>query len=385
MPAVKPLTSVLIKPAGPDCNLNCAYCFYLQKSALFPEQKTHRMSEEILKETVKQVMRQGGNQVSFGWQGGEPTLMGRGFFDLAAQYQARFGRAGQVVGNGLQTNGILIDESWASFLRDARFLVGLSLDGPQHVHDRYRRFKSGQPSWERVVHARDLLLNTGVEVNALVVVTDYSARFAREIYRFHKENGLAHMQFIPCIEADPTGSGTIAPYSVSPEAYGNFLCELFDLWINDFRYDQPTTFVRWFDSVFYTYVELPAPECTLLEICGDYLVVEHNGDVFSCDFFVAPEWCLGNVMTSALSDLLNLPLQNSFGTIKAQLPKECYECLWLKHCRGGCPKERERNPDDCGLCYSCESYKMFFSYADDRLRKLADRWREKQAQIPWKG
>jgi len=373
----KPLNSVLIKPAGPDCNLNCSYCFYLVKAALFPEEKTHRMSDAILKETVKQVMRQGESNLSFGWQGGEPTLMGRGFFERALQYQMRFGRPGQVVGNGLQTNGILIDESWATTLREANVLVGLSLDGPQHVHDHYRHSKGQQPTWERVVKARDLLLNAGVQVNALTVVTAYSVQFAREIYDFHKKNGLEHMQFIPCIEPDAMNPAAVAPYSVPAEAYGKFLCELFDLWLNDFRYGLPKTSIRWFDSVFYSYVDMQPSECTLTETCGDYVVVEHNGDIFSCDFYVEPSWRLGNVMQNSLSEMLNSLRQHEFGALKAELPHDCQVCQWQKHCRGGCPKERQL-PGYSSLSYLCKAYKTFFAHADSRMRKLADQWRMNQ-------
>ncbi len=375
---LKPLNSVLIKPAGPDCNMACTYCFYLEKAELFPAPKLHRMEDRVLRETVRQVMRAGGQQVSFGWQGGEPTLMGRHFFERAVQYQIRYGRPGQVVGNGLQTNGILIDENWARFLAEAKFLVGLSLDGPQHIHDRYRRMRGGQSSWRRVVRARDLMLNAGVEVNALIVVNDYSVRFAREIYEFHKENGLVHMQFIPCVETDPTDPTRAAPFSVDAEAYGRFLCELFDLWMADFRHGEPTTFIRWFDSLFFTYVGLPAPECTLLEECGVYVVVEHNGDVFSCDFFVEPRWYLGNVLEGRLIDFLNSERQREFGRVKKQLPQECRTCPWLRHCWGGCPKDRLRDPRDQGSNHFCLSYKMFFEHADKRFQELARRWKAQQ-------
>ena len=375
---MKTLSSVLIKPAGPDCNLACEYCFYLQKSDLFHENKVHRMAKTVLRQTVKQVMQQGGQHVSFGWQGGEPTLMGREFFEQAVQYQMSFGRSGQVVGNGLQTNGVLIDEAWAKLLAETQFLVGLSLDGPQHIHDRYRHFPGGKGSWDRVVRARDVLLGTGAEVNALVVVNDYSAQFPAEIYNYHKTNGLVHMQFIPCVEPDPVDPSRAAFYSVSAQAYGRFLCELFDLWSRDFRLGRPTTSIRWFDSVFYSYVGYDPPECTLLQECGIYVVIEHNGDVFCCDFFVDPEWRSGNVMQDRLVDLLNSPLQERFGAVKKALPAECPNCPWLVHCRGGCPKDRQGDPGDNGSNHFCASYKMFFEHADNRLRQLAFSWQAEQ-------
>lgn len=375
----KAVNSVLIKPAGPDCNLACQYCFYLEKAELFPETRHHRMSDDILKETVRQVMQQGGQNISFGWQGGEPTLMGRDFFERAIQYQARFGRQGQVVGNGLQTNGWLIDKNWAALLHDANFLVGLSLDGPEHVHDRYRRTAGGQGTWQRVAQARDVMLENGVEVNALIVVNDYSVQFAKEIYEYHKKNGLVHMQFIPCMEPDPQQPHQPIAYAVPPEPYGAFLCTLFDLWMSDFRFGKPTTFIRWFDSLFYTYVDMPAPECTLLPECGVYVVVEHNGDVYSCDFFVDPEWRLGNVMQDQLQELLNSARQNQFGCAKAILHERCQICPWRMHCHGGCPKDRLVSGD--GLDPLCPAYETFFAYADAKFKKLAYDWKVEQGII----
>ena len=388
------LNSVLIKPAGPDCNLACRYCFYLEKSRLFPSSAVHRMSDDVLAATVRQMMTAGSTNLSFGWQGGEPTLMGVDFFERAVELQKRHGRSGQTVGNGLQTNGLLIDADWCRFLRDARFLVGLSLDGPQHVHDHYRRTRGGQPTWDRVTAASKRMLDAGVEVNGLAVLNDYSARFPDEVYGFLKETGLRHVQFIPCLERDSGDPTHTAPFSVSAEQFGTFLCRVFDLWLDDFRDGQPTVFVRRFDSVFATYVGVRAPECTLLPECGEYLVIEHNGDVFSCDFYVEPDWKLGNVLDGELAQMLASPRQRRFGRRKAELPPECRTCRWLAHCRGGCPKERLGTPlppregpgeglgngPDGGLSYFCPAYKMFFSHADTRLRRLAERWLREQSQ-----
>jgi uncharacterized protein len=375
----KTISSVLVKPAGPDCNLHCAYCFYLDKNALYPGRKQHRMTDDILRELVKQVMQQGGRQVSFGWQGGEPTLMGREFFERTIAYQKKYGRNGQTVGNGLQTNGLLIDEDFARFLRHAGFLTGLSLDGPQHVHDKYRRAKGGQPSWERVVKARDLLLNVGAEVNALIVVNNYSVHFVEEIYNFHKKGGVTFMQFIPCITPAAGSNGRKVDFSAGAQEFGHFLCDLFDLWIGDFRYGQPTTSIRWFDSVLHTFVGLAAPECTLLEECGTYVVIEHNGDAFSCDFFVEPDWLLGNIMKDSLSGMLNSPKQAAFGARKKKVPPECYDCQWLKHCRCGCPHNWQYVDKNQWSNRYCLSYKMFFEHSHGRLQKLAEEWRAERS------
>jgi len=368
------LDCLLIKPAGPDCNMACGYCFYLPKHQLYPDEPVHRMSTEVLEQTVQQLMQHGGPNVVFAWQGGEPTLMGVDFFEQAVEFQRRFGRTGQTVGNGLQTNGLLIDDRWCHFLSEAKFLVGLSIDGPEPVHDHYRVGRGGQPTWDQAASAARRMLEAGVEVNALAVVNDVSARRPRETYSFLKDLGLRHMQFIPCVESDPAEANIAAPFSVSPLQFGTFLCEVFDCWINDFEDGRPTTFIRWFDSVFATYVDLPPPECTLMAECGNYLVVEHNGDVFSCDFFVEPTWKLGNVFEDDLADLLNSPQQARFGRRKAELARACHECRWLAHCRGGCPKDRFGAGPGAQPSYLCEGYQTFFQHADSRLRALGDDW-----------
>jgi uncharacterized protein len=371
----KHLNSVLVKPAGPDCNLACDYCFYTCKSGLFPETKPHRMSEETLTEMIRQLMQQAGEQVGLGWQGGEPTLMGLPFFEKAVDLMGRFGH-NQAVGNGLQTNGLLIDKDWMRFLRQYNFLVGLSLDGPQPIHDRYRLTKSGLGTWTTVVDRAKLMLDGGVAVNALSVVTDFAADYPEEIYSFLKELGLDYMQFIPCVEFDPAAPGNVQPLSVTPEKYSSFLCTLFDLWIKDFDGDRPTTSIRYFDSIFYRYVGLTPPECSLQDDCGTYLVVEHTGDVYACDFFVEPKWHLGNIHEDTMDKMLGSEKQNIFGAMKKNLPPECIECRWLKYCTGGCPRYRP-SPDQPG--YLCEAYRRFFHHADIRMRDLATTWKANNA------
>lgn len=370
----KPLATLLVKPAGPDCNLSCEYCFYLGKAELFGPKKTHRMTEAILEELVRQAMHQAGREINFVWQGGEPMLMGLDFYSKAVDLQQKHGR-GQTVGNGLQTNGLLIDDQWARFLRSYQWLVGLSLDGPRHVHDHHRKTRGGKGTWQRIEGSAKRLLDAGVAVNALVVVTDYSVRFAHEIYQYHKNLGLTHMQFIPCVEADKKDPNSVSSFSVASEPYGRFLCQLFDLWMDDFTGLTPATSIRFFDSIFYRYMGLSAPECTLLPECGNYVVVEHNGAVFCCDFFVQPEWRLGNVMESNLSGMLNSQKQWQFGRRKAYVPGACAHCRWLSHCRGGCPKDRLRGTGAKEQNHLCLAYKTFFEYSDERFRNLAESWK----------
>ncbi len=369
---------ILIKPAGPDCNLVCTYCFYLKKKALFPESTRHRMSDDVLNFLIKGVMLDSGNPVSFGWQGGEPTLMGIKFFQKAIDCQIKYGR-GQSVGNGLQTNGLLIDRDWAYFLEKYKFLVGLSLDGPKHIHNKYRLDHNGRGSWDKVVYSGKLLQDKGVAVNALTVVNDYSVQFPEEIYKFHKSGGFSYMQFIPCVETSPSDPEKAAYFSVSSIAYGKFLCKLFDLWRGDFKNGEPTTFIRLFDSLFYSYVGLVPPDCSLKQTCGNYVVVEHNGDVFSCDFFVEPKFKLGNVLHDNVSKMLNSKRQLYFGKLKRQLPEECQVCAWLPQCYGGCTKDRIRDKQDQGVNHFCSAVKTFLTHADPFYRRLADAWVQKQA------
>ncbi len=373
----RPVTSVLVKPAGPDCNLACEYCFYSSKERLYPT-GPRRMSEAVLEAMIRQMLAQPVAQVSFGWQGGEPTLMGVPFYRKAIDLMQRHGK-GQAVANGLQTNGVLIDKQWARLFREYHFMIGLSIDGPEHIHDRSRRNHAGQGSWRKAVDAAHLLQDHGVEVNALTVVNAYSARYPEEIYAFHKAHGLNFMQFIPCVETAADGAGA-ASFSVTAEEYGTFLCKVFDLWMADLVNEVPSTSIRFFEALLFKYAGFPPSECTLLEECGNTLLVEHTGDVYACDFFVEPDWKLGNLLETPLEELLNSPKQVEFGRDKARLPQDCRVCEWKALCRGGCTKDRLRDPLDGGRNHFCTAYRMFFPYADDRLRQLAETWKRKQGR-----
>jgi len=319
-------------------------------------------------------MTQGGPHLSFAWQGGEPTLAGLPFFKKVVDLQLKY-CINKTVSNGLQTNGILLNKEWAKFLLEYNFLVGLSLDGPEHIHNHYRLTKGQKGSWKEVHAVAKMLLSQGVETNALTVVNDYSANFPEEIYKFHKELGLNFMQFIPCVENDPSNPAQAAPYSVSAKKYGEFLISVFDLWHSDIKNGVAATSVRYFDSLFHKYINLTPPDCTLGKECGLYLVVEHNGNVYSCDFFVENDWKLGNIMDNGLNDMLNSKKQLDFGRLKASMPKECWSCKWLSKCYGGCTKDRQRDPSDNGSNHFCLSYKMFFEHADDKFKSLARQWR----------
>lgn len=369
----KQLTSVLIKPSGPDCNLACEYCYYLNKSSMFGASHLHRMSEEVLEQTIEQIMEQSPESVAISWQGGEPTLLGIEFFEKVVELERKYG-GGKTVGNSFQTNGILVDEQWADFFRENQFLVGLSLDGPEHIHNHHRKHKNGDGTWDKVMRTAALLLDKEVAVNSLSVVSCYSANYPDEVYKFFKSIGINHMQFLPALEKARGDEKRLAGFSVLAHQYGEFLSRLFKLWREDFTLSGPSTFIRLFDSVFFAYVNLIPPDCDLRSVCGNYLVVEHTGEVFSCDFFVELSWKLGTVQEDNLIDLLNSSKQNQFGSAKMLLHGDCIECNWLNYCHGGCVKDRATETLRNGKSHFCESYKIFFEAADPTFKELADCW-----------
>ncbi|HZK93253.1 MAG TPA: anaerobic sulfatase maturase [Prolixibacteraceae bacterium] len=376
----RPLTSVLVKPSGPDCNIACTYCFYLDKEKLFPETKTHPMTAEIQEEMIRQVMQQSGDAVSIAWQGGEPALMGLDFYKRAIELELKYGH-GQSVGNGFQTNGTLLDREWAKFFKKYDWLIGLSLDGPEHIHDRYRMDKGQHKTWRTVEDKARMLLEEGVAVNAMCCITDYSSDKAEELYNYYKSLGLTWMQFIPIVETDPNDPSKAAPFSLTAEKYGQFLITLFDLWIADFKDSQPTTSIRHFESVFHIYVGMEAPECALMKECGAYVVIEHNGNVYSCDFFVENRHRLGNIRHDKIINMLNSKKQDDFGKAKSVLPRKCRLCQWYPKCFGGCTKDRIKDPGDNHQPRFCESYQLFFEHADKELKNIASRWTQQQNDL----
>lgn len=374
----KILRSVLVKPAGPDCNLNCEYCFYLKKAGLF-NGKLHRMSSETQEELIRQLLEQSSDELSVTWQGGEPSLMGLDFYRNAIDFYKKYGK-GKSVSNSFQTNGLLLNQEWANFFKEFNFLVGLSIDEPKHIQDHYRKRKKGKGSWVKVMETANMLFEQGVEVNALSCITDYSSNHASEIFDFLKKSGFTWMQFIPILEPDKADPSKAAPFSVSANAYGKFLNEIFDLWVKDYQKGINPTSVRHIESTFYRYVGIESPECTLQKECGIYLVIEHNGDVFACDFFVDPKWKLGNIHEDKLIDMLNSNKMFEFGKIKSEIPEKCNTCKWLNYCFGGCPKDRMNDLRDKGKNHFCESYQVFLEHADPILKNMAKVWKQQQQQ-----
>jgi len=372
-----PYFSVMVKPVGPVCNLNCAYCYYIHKDELYPEGENFRMSPELLERYVRDyIAAQPGPQINFAWQGGEPTLMGRSFFRQFLHFVDKYLPPGWQAGHTLQTNGTMLDDEWCRLLKERHFLVGISIDGPAWMHDYYRRDKGGRPTHEKVIAGLRLLQKYEIDYNILCVVNNLNAQHPLEVYNYFKELGATWIQFIPIVER--VGERGVTDRSVPAPAFGRFLAAIFDEWI---RRDVGKMFIQIFEECVAAWMGLPASLCIFTETCGRGLIIEHNGDVYACDHFVVPECKLGNMMETPLKELANGPQQVRFGLDKRdKLPRYCRDCPYLFICHGACPKDRFiRTPDgEEGLSYLCEGYKIFFSHADPYLRQLAGLLRQRR-------
>jgi uncharacterized protein len=374
---------VLAKPIGPICNLDCKYCFYLEKESLYPNVDKWAMPADVLESYIRQYIEAHDTPVvNFAWQGGEPTLLGVDYFRKLVEIQRRYAN-GKQIQNAFQTNGVLLNDAWAELLKESGFLIGLSIDGPRALHDAYRVDKGGQPTFDKVMRGMEVLKRHGVEFNTLTTVHRGNADEPVEVYRFLRDNGSGFMQFIPIVEriaskstADglhlisPSfhGPAGVAPWSVEPKQFGHFLCGIFDEWV---RNDVGRVFVQLFDVSLEMWAGLEASLCVFRRQCGAALAIEHCGDLYSCDHFVYPENRLGNIMESPLEALVNSDQQRSFGEAKeTTLPKYCRECDVRFACNGECPKHRFlTTPDgEPGLNYLCAGYKMFFHHIDPYMR-----------------
>ncbi len=363
---------VMAKPVGAVCNLACGYCYYLSKERLYPPGEDFRMSAAMLERLVQaRIATSPGPQVDFTWQGGEPTLLGLDFFRRVVALQRRHLPPGWTCTNALQTNGTLLDETWCAFLREEGFLVGISLDGPAALHDRYRRDKRERPTQAAVLRGLRLLQRGGVEHNVLCVVHAGNAPHPLAVYRFFRDLGVRWLQFIPLVEWQGDG---VSSRSVAPEAYGAFLCAIFDEWL---RHDVGRVFVQLFEECAAVWAGLPANLCVLQERCGAALVVEHNGDVYACDHFVMPEYRLGNLAVDELGTLAASPRLRAFGDAKRDtLPPACLACDVRFICHGGCPKDRWPQGASAlsGRNYLCAGYQAFFRHVDPAMREIAALW-----------
>lgn len=388
MPAVKgywfPSSyQVMVKPRGPICNLACAYCYFLSKERLYPG-SDFRMSDGLLEEFTRQYLQnQPTHQVTFAWQGGEPTLMGLEFYYKVVEYQKKYAPAGLMVENALQTNATQLDDDWCQFFKENNFLIGVSIDGPPAVHDHYRQDKGGNGSAERVLAGLTLLKKHSVEHNILCTVHAGNVQHPLKVYRYLRDELSAEfIQFIPIVERDnKTGFQTgnkVTERSVTGEQYGNFLTKVFDEWL---QHDVGTVFVQLFDVALAKWVGAPGGLCVFEETCGLALALEHNGDLYSCDHFVEPKYKLGNIVRTEMIDLVRSHQQYQFGVDKRdKLPRYCLACEVRFACNGGCPKNRfKHSPDgEFGLNYLCAGYREFFNHIDRPMRLMAELLRQRR-------
>jgi len=358
--------SLLIKPASADCNLNCEYCFYLEKCHLYPDTPRHRMTEAVLEQMVKNFMGTSQSTYSFGWQGGEPTLMGLPFFEKVVEFQQKFGRAGDSVANGLQTNATLIDDPLAEHFRKFRFLLGCSLDGPPSIHDKFRLNAAGKPSHASVIKGLEILKKHQVEFNILVLVSQANVKEAKTVYRYLVENGYYYQQYIPCVEVDDHGE--LLPFSINGAEWGEFMCELFDEWYPD-RYQVS---IRHFDSLLFKLVDGVSNVCVLGRNCCQYFVVEYNGDIYPCDFFVEESQKLGNILDTSWETAMHADRYIDFGNQKTEWNNACSNCSCVELCNGDCLKHRVyANHKSDNLSYLCQGWKQFNKHSNKRFEDLA--------------
>ncbi len=356
-------SSILVKPVSARCNLACRYCFYSRRLQLYGPDEPGRMGDRVLEEMIAQYLDISTDIASFSWQGGEPLLAGLDFYKRAVKLQEAYGR-GHAVSNAFQTNGTLLTEEWTRFFFRYKFLIGISLDGPPAIHDANRRTPRGYPSFRRAFKGAELLKRGGVDFNVLCVVNSVNAGDPEGIYEFFVGNGFRYLQFVPCLEWDIAKNGP-GPYDVNAEQYGSFLCRVFDLWKRDY----PRVYVRMFNSLLAMRLGRGYHLCTLGPSCGEYVVVESNGDVYPCDFFVDKEMRLGNILEVALRKIVEGTSLAKFSDAKSKVDPQCRSCEWIDLCFGGCQYNRRESAHP-GRSYFCPAYKQFFSYSQAGFEEI---------------
>lgn len=375
----------MTKAAGPRCNLACKYCYYLDKEQLFRPDSPTRMTDELLEEFIRQyIQAQTSPYVLFCWHGGESLMRDIDFYKRAIELQQKYGR-GMAIENTIQTNGTMLTDEWCRFFKEHNWLVGVSVDGTEDMHNRYRLNRGGGPTFAQVMHGIELLDKHGVDWNAMAVVNDYNSLRPLEFYDFFRSIRCHYLQFTPIVErvfrqpgtlrltapGTPGSEAVMASFSVLPAQWGEFLCTVFDEWVAN---DVGTYFVQLFDATLANWVGVPPGVCTMAPHCGHAGVMEHNGDVYSCDHFVYPEYRLGNLHHKSLVEMMFSPEQTRFGNAKADtLPKQCRECRWRFACNGECPKNRIAVTADGepGLNYLCEGYRRYFAHVQPYMDFMA--------------
>ncbi len=358
---------IMWKTVSEDCNLACDYCYYSR--VLGRPQGIRIPPPPILEKTLRDYLATSGPVASIAWQGGEPLLAGLPFFQRVVALEAEVARPRTTISNAVQTNGVLINQAWAQFFREYRFLVGVSLDGPQAVHDAHRVDAGGHGTFNRVMRGIRWLEQERVDFNILTVIGPHNVGRGGELMAFYREHGFRWIQFIPQMAFQSQTVEDPGIFAISPQAYGDFLCEVFDVWYRD---GHPDTSIRFFDNVVQSYVGLQPDLCTMRKRCPAHLIVESNGDLYPCDFYIGDEWRIGNIADMALIDAFSTDVYQRFADMKPDLPGTCQRCQWLAHCRGGCPRNRQwDNQPEHTADYFCASFQQFFAYANERLERLA--------------
>ena len=386
-PFARPLY-VMTKPAGAHCNLACDYCYYLEKQKLYQNGDKHVMSDQLTEVFIREyIQSQFGNEVNFTWHGGEPMIRPLSYYKKVVRWQRRYAE-GKAILNCLQTNGTLLTPEWCRFLHDEGWLVGISIDGPQDMHDAYRMKRNGGPTWEKVMQGIKMLDRYEVEWNAMAVVNDITAARPLDFYRFFRDEiECRYLQFTPVVERIRRHEDgrhlahvmdgdeyAVAPFSVTPEAWGSFLCTMFDEWYNN---DVGEMFVQTFEATLANWAGMTPGVCSLSDWCGHAAVMEHNGDIYCCDHFVFPEYYLGNIRNRGILDMLNSERQMAFADMKTKgLPTQCRQCRWQFACHGECPRNRFAKTKDGepGLNYLCEGYRRYFEHVAPFMEELKGRF-----------
>ena len=386
-PFARPLY-VMTKPAGAHCNLACDYCYYLEKQKLYQNGEKHVMSDQLTEVFVREyIQSQFGREVNFTWHGGEPMIRPLSYYKKVVRWQRQYAE-GKTILNCLQTNGTLLTPEWCRFLHDEGWLVGISIDGPQNMHDAYRMKRNGAPTWEKVMQGIEMLDRYEVEWNAMAVVNDITAARPLEFYRFFRDElECRYLQFTPVVERIHRHQDgrhlahvmdgeeyAVAPFSVTPEAWGEFLCTMFDEW---YRNDVGELFVQTFEATLANWAGVTPGVCSLSDWCGHAAVMEHNGDIYCCDHFVFPEYYLGNIRNRGILDMLNSEKQMAFADMKTKgLPAQCHKCQWQFACHGECPRNRfvKTRDGEPGLNYLCEGYRRYFEHVAPFMEELKGRF-----------
>jgi len=381
MPATSHEFQIFVKPAGPLCNLGCRYCYYLDKQHLYSNGETFRMTDKLLEDYIIQhIQASPGETINFSWHGGEPTTLGLDYFRNIVEIQRKHKPPNRRIVNGVQTNGTLLNDEWCRFFAEQGFYVGLSLDGPQEMHDRYRTTKDNKPTYTQTIRGYNLLRKHRVQTEILCVVNEHNAGSPLKVYRFLKEIDARYITFLPLVEQQPGTRTGVSDISVSAEEWGRFLCAVFDEWV---EHDIGRIKVQIFEEALRTAFNQEHSLCIFRPTCGDIPVLEHNGDFYPCDHYVDPEHLLGNLNTTPLTDLLNHPSLKSFGEAKQlNLPRECIECTVREMCNGECPRNRfiPSQDGEPGLNYLCAGYKQFFTYCQPFIREVSALWNQQNNQ-----